>query len=405
MSSSRRRTAAVPFTVGIAFDLCRAVLFLHVFLAFPSGRLERLVRTGCSSARAMSRRSALQLVGMALGGFGPDNLLEVDDPARRGRHAARASSSSRSARVCLAGIGGPRRAPARRGPAAAPLARAAGRLVRARARDDRVLLLSRGSGSSAARPLRDDPARSPSSSSGSRRSRSWSGCSTPGWPARPSATCFLELRADPAPGDLRDALARALRDPSLAARVLAAGVRRAGPTSTAAPVELPEPDERRATTLIERDGAPVAALVHDPSLSDEPELLDAVSAAAGIALENARLQAELRARLEELRGSRARVIEAGQQRAAAAGAQPARRRAAAARSRCRSSCGLLEQRLGDDPDARARLEQARQEIATSLEELRDVARGLHPAVVSGHGLGGRARVARRARARAGRGST
>ena len=68
----------------------------------------------------------------------------------------------------------------------------------------------------------------------------------------------------------------------------------------------------RATTLIDRDGVHLAALVHNPSLGDEPELLDAVSAAAGIALENGRLHVELRARLEELKGSRGRVIEAGQ---------------------------------------------------------------------------------------------
>jgi signal transduction histidine kinase len=65
-------------------------------------------------------------------------------------------------------------------------------------------------------------------------------------------------------------------------------------------------------TVIERAGKPVAALLHDPALRDEPELLDSVSAAAGIALENGRLQAELQARLQELHGSRARVIEAAQ---------------------------------------------------------------------------------------------
>src|SRR4029077_1372820 len=64
--------------------------------------------------------------------------------------------------------------------------------------------------------------------------------------------------------------------------------------------------------LIDRGGARVAALLHDPGLADEPELLEAVTAAAGIAIENGRLQAELKARLEELRGSRSRVIEAGQ---------------------------------------------------------------------------------------------
>ena len=55
----------------------------------------------------------------------------------------------------------------------------------------------------------------------------------------------------------------------------------------------------------------MAALLHDPALEDEPELLAAVGAAAGIALENGRLQAELR-RTSRSSGSRARVIEAGQ---------------------------------------------------------------------------------------------
>jgi signal transduction histidine kinase len=48
--------------------------------------------------------------------------------------------------------------------------------------------------------------------------------------------------------------------------------------------------------------------------------------------------------------------------------------------------GLLEERLSHNPDATGRLREARHEIALSLAELRDVARGLHPAVVSGHGL-------------------
>jgi signal transduction histidine kinase len=48
--------------------------------------------------------------------------------------------------------------------------------------------------------------------------------------------------------------------------------------------------------------------------------------------------------------------------------------------------GRLERRLADDPDSRAQVDQARREIAASLEELRDDARGIHPAVVSGHGL-------------------
>ena len=76
---------------------------------------------------------------------------------------------------------------------------------------------------------------------------------------------------------------------------------------------LPTPDERRAVRVIYRDGEPMAALLFDRSLEDERELLDAVAATAGIALENGRLRAELRARLQELQGSRVRVFEASRQ--------------------------------------------------------------------------------------------
>ncbi|MGH3034142.1 MAG: histidine kinase, partial [Gaiellaceae bacterium] len=121
---------------------------------------------------------------------------------------------------------------------------------------------------------------------------------------------LVELRETRAGGALRDALARALHDPSLA---LAYWVPEYDTYVGAdgRPAELPKGDDGRVVTLVERRGRRVAALVHDASLRDEPELVGAVTAAAGIALENERLQADLRARLEELRGSRARIVEVG----------------------------------------------------------------------------------------------
>jgi signal transduction histidine kinase len=194
---------------------------------------------------------------------------------------------------------------------------------------------------------------------------------------------MLELRAEPAPPDLRDALARALGDPSLElvywlpdfGVYVDLGGR---------PVELPDL-KGRATTLIDRDRAHVAALIHDPALLDEPELLDGVEAAAGIALENGRLNAELRARLEELRGSRARIVEAAQnerqllERNLHDGAQ--QRLIALS-----LNLSLLKGRVNGDPEVRAGIDQARREVAASLAELREISSGLHPAVVSGHGL-------------------
>jgi signal transduction histidine kinase len=194
----------------------------------------------------------------------------------------------------------------------------------------------------------------------------------------------LELRAEPAPADLRDAFARALRDPSL---TLAYWLPQFDSWADldGRPVTLPKPGSSRAATRIERNGVPVAALVHDQSLNEERELLDVVSAAAGIALENGRLHAELLARLEELKGSRGRVIDAGQkerkrlERNLHDGAQ--QRLVALS-----LELGLLRNQLQGDPEAGRRIDEARGEIAVSLSELRDVARGLHPAVLSGHGL-------------------
>ena len=107
------------------------------------------------------------------------------------------------------------------------------------------------------------------------------------------ADLFLELRMDPPPAGLRDALARALRDSSLTLAYWLPDYQ-AYTDLDGRPVDLPREGSGRATTSIDLRGAHVAALVHDPSLREEPDLLDAVTAAAGIALENARLQAELR---------------------------------------------------------------------------------------------------------------
>ena len=124
------------------------------------------------------------------------------------------------------------------------------------------------------------------------------------------ADLVVQLGGPMAPGMLRDAVARALRDPSLAVaywlpdgeRYVDAGGRT---------VSLPEgPD--RAVTEVQRDGRRVAALIHDPALADQPELVASAGAAAALALENERLQAELRARLEELHASRARLVAAAE---------------------------------------------------------------------------------------------
>jgi signal transduction histidine kinase len=371
-------TGAVPHTIGQAFDLLPAIIFLHLFLAFPSGRLEHrfervLVAVGYMTA------FGLQLLAMLLGGYGPDNLLEVVAKPGVSRTLQDVQLITISA-LCLVGVGV---LAARRRGAGRPLRRAVALLVDSFALGlvmIAVLFLTGAFDGPGFETIRRAtffviglaPAAFLIGLLNARLARST------------LADLLVDMRSDPPPADLRDALARALRDPSL---TLAYWLPEFESWSEAdgRAVELPEAGHGRTTTLVEREGEPVAVLVHDSSLDDEPELLDAVSAAAGIALDNARLQAELGARLEELRGSRVRVIEAGQkerQRLERNLHDGAQQRLVA----LSLELTMLKKRFDADPEAGTRIDHARSEIALSLEELRDIAHGLHPAVVSGHGL-------------------
>jgi len=197
------------------------------------------------------------------------------------------------------------------------------------------------------------------------------------------AELVVELGDAPVPGRLQDALARALGDPSLE---LAYWLRDDTFVDLdGRVVALPADGTHRVATLVERSGRRVAAIVHDASLCDHPELVEAVGAAAGLALENGRLQADLRARLEDLRASRARLVEA---------ADTERRRLErnlhdGAQQRLVAlllSFALARAQFASDPAATDLLERWRSELAAALSELRELARGLHPAVLSERGL-------------------
>ena len=92
---------------------------------------------------------------------------------------------------------------------------------------------------------------------------------------------------------LRDALAQALHDPSLEI-VYRVDSRNRWVDADGRPADEPVATPQRSTTTIERNGRPIAVLVHDPALDAEPELVDFIAASAGISLENVRLQADLR---------------------------------------------------------------------------------------------------------------
>ena len=188
------------------------------------------------------------------------------------------------------------------------------------------------------------------------------------------------------PRCVRDALAEALGEPDLdlaywlpdeSRYVDAAGRTYALPATD---------DPERATTTVEHDGRRVAAIVHSRSLDLDEELTSAAATAAALALENERLAAELRARVEELSRSRARIVEAGDharrrlERDLHDGAQ---QRLVALSLSLRVARG----RVDEDPEtAGAMLDEAMAELRGTSEELRELARGIHPPVLSERGL-------------------
>ena len=169
--------------------------------------------------------------------------------------------------------------------------------------------------------------------------------------------------------ELEASLAKALGDPDL--RLAREPVVDAGPGRSVAPIEL--------------DGRPVAALVYDASLDEDPELVDAVTAAAAVAIETGQLQEEAESRMAELRASRERIVTAGDEarrqleRDLHDGAQ---QRLVAVALQLRLLRGRVQ---GGDPSIEQQLVMAGEELASSLDELRELARGIHPAVLD-HGL-------------------
>ena len=367
----------VLYSIGHAFDFVPPVLLIHLILTFPTGRLERALERWIVAA-AYFLGVGLALVRLMLGGVDPPTLFQVVSDPGAALVVERIILLGLSA-LCLAGVGV---LALRRRERGRPLRRWVALLIDSFALGLLMIALLYMAG-------------------------------TFGWPAfetirrltffvigvAPFAfligllqdrlarssigDLMVDLRKGPSPGDVSAALARALRDPSL---TLAFWLPEFGryvdldgqPVDTTA-------GAGRASTPIDRDGTHVAMLQHDAALRDEPELLAAVTAGAEMALDNARLQAELRARVDELRGSRARILEAGQQERQ----RLERNLHDGAQQRLIAlslELGLLEESVEADSETRERLDRARGEIAASLEELRDVARGLHPAVVSGHGL-------------------
>jgi len=194
------------------------------------------------------------------------------------------------------------------------------------------------------------------------------------------AGLVIELGESPPPGGLRDVLAGVLHDPSLRLAYPLTDGRLADARCRA--VEL-----AGEVTPIVRGGQQVALLSHRPGLLAEPALAEEVAATARLALDNERLQAEAWSQLEDLRASRARIVQTG---------DAERRRLVrdlhdGAQQRLVTlslALRLARTRLGPgvDPALAGRIDEAEDELRAALADLRELAQGIFPVILAEEGL-------------------
>jgi signal transduction histidine kinase len=194
-----------------------------------------------------------------------------------------------------------------------------------------------------------------------------------------------DLGEAPQPGMLRDRLVAALGDPGVDVLYPRAG---SGPLIDADGRPADPPGAGRAVARIARGDRPLALVLHDPALVNEPELARALGSAARLSVENEALRAEAMAQLHALQGSRARIVET---------ADAARRRLerdlhdGAQQRLLALSYDLRVARTGaaddDDLELVSLLETAATETDAALEELRELAHGIYPAILAEAGLG------------------
>jgi signal transduction histidine kinase len=199
------------------------------------------------------------------------------------------------------------------------------------------------------------------------------------------ARLVVELGHSPHAGGLHDALARILGDPGVEVAYPLADPDRYI-DALGKPVD-PAAWHGRVVTPLSRGGTTVAMLIHRPELLDDPVLVAEVAAAARMALENEQLQAEVRAQIEDLRASRARIVATGDaerrrlERDLHDGAQ---QRLVGLSLALR----LARTKLGPDPEPNlaCRIDQAGKQIRAAIDELRELAHGIYPAVLADEGL-------------------
>lgn len=203
----------------------------------------------------------------------------------------------------------------------------------------------------------------------------------------PLATLAAGLGTAPPGIELETAVRTALGDTS--ARVLTYEPQLGGwIDSSGTAAELPSEDSRRAITILGSEDSPRAAIVHDPILREDPSLVSAVSGVLLLAVDNERLTTEVRRQLAEVRASRSRIVDAADsarkriERDLHDGAQQRLVAVALALQDARAEAA----RAGASPEILERLDATAEELRAAVHELRELARGIHPAILTDEGL-------------------
>jgi signal transduction histidine kinase len=184
---------------------------------------------------------------------------------------------------------------------------------------------------------------------------------------------------------VRDALREALSDPRLEINYWVADRRAFVTGAGTVPVPPADGEERMVVHVRSSDGGPLAAVITDPGLRRHQELVDSAVAVSGLALENARLQAGRRAHLAAVQEARRRLLSVGldeRRRLERDLHDGAQQRLLAIAMRL----GAIEARGLDDHLA-TEVGRARAELGMALEDLRRLAHGIYPAVLTQSGLG------------------
>ena len=198
------------------------------------------------------------------------------------------------------------------------------------------------------------------------------------------AGLVVELGRSPPSGGLQEMLGRILGDPALRVAYALEGRQKLVDANGKAM----EVAEGLAQTPLTREGRTIALLLHRPGLLDDPAVAEEVAAATRLALDNERLHAEVLARIDDLRASRSRIVAAGEaerrrlERDLHDGAQQRLLGLSLA-------LGLTRAQVTEIADSTilTLIDDAEERLRGAIDELREVAHGIYPAVLSSDGLG------------------